>query len=130
MGTFLWGSHNAQLSINWMKIKIGGVSMMKLKKFRVTNFRSVEDSGWIDADDVTALIGTNESGKTNIILPLWKLNPGDIYDPAYAPTFLKANQSKLGFLNGYSIAWTQKINDDTKTVDLFIFFRGPESRTQ
>ena len=26
-------------------------------------------------DDVTALIGTNESGKTNILLPLWKLNP-------------------------------------------------------
>src|SRR6266511_2271414 len=50
-------------------------TMMDLKKFRVTNFRSVEDSGWIETDDVTALIGTNESGKTNIILPLWKLNP-------------------------------------------------------
>jgi hypothetical protein len=48
---------------------------MKLIKFRVTNFRSVDDSGWIDADDVTALIGTNEAGKTNILLPLWKLNP-------------------------------------------------------
>src|SRR2546422_8042397 len=49
--------------------------MMKLKKFQVTNFRSVDDSGWVEADDVTALIGTNESGKTNILLPLWKLNP-------------------------------------------------------
>src|SRR5256885_9637047 len=49
--------------------------MMKLKKFRVTNFRSVEDSGWIETDNVTALIGTNESGKTNVLLPLWKLNP-------------------------------------------------------
>jgi energy-coupling factor transporter ATP-binding protein EcfA2 len=49
--------------------------MMKLRRFRVTNFRSVDDSGWIDTDDVTALIGTNESGKTNILLPLWKLNP-------------------------------------------------------
>lgn len=48
---------------------------MKLLKFRVTNFRSVDDSGWVDVDDVTALIGTNESGKTNILLPLWKLNP-------------------------------------------------------
>ncbi|KAA9005765.1 AAA family ATPase [Histidinibacterium aquaticum] len=26
-------------------------------------------------DDVTALIGVNESGKTNLLLPLWKLNP-------------------------------------------------------
>lgn len=48
---------------------------MKLIRFRVTNFRSVEDSDWIDVDDVAALIGTNESGKTNVLLPLWKLNP-------------------------------------------------------
>lgn len=49
--------------------------MMKLLKFRVTNFRSVEDSGWVDTDNVTALIGTNESGKTNLLIPLWKLHP-------------------------------------------------------
>ena len=48
---------------------------MKLARFRVTNFRSVEDSGWVDVDDVTALIGVNESGKTNLLLPLWKLKP-------------------------------------------------------
>jgi predicted ATP-dependent endonuclease of OLD family len=48
---------------------------MKLLRFRVTNFRSVRDSDWIETDDVTALIGTNESGKTNILVPLWKLNP-------------------------------------------------------
>ncbi|WP_429806922.1 AAA family ATPase [Ensifer sp. B1-9] len=48
---------------------------MRLKQFRVTNFRSVEDSGWIEAEKVTALIGVNESGKTNLLLPLWKLKP-------------------------------------------------------
>lgn len=48
---------------------------MKLTQFRVTNFRSVSDSGWLDVDDVTALIGVNESGKTNLLLPLWKLKP-------------------------------------------------------
>ena len=48
---------------------------MKLTKFKVTNFRSVQDSGWVDMDDVTALIGVNESGKTNLLLPLWKLKP-------------------------------------------------------
>lgn len=48
---------------------------MKLIKYRVTNFRSVKDSGDIDAGDVAALIGVNESGKTNLLLPLWKLNP-------------------------------------------------------
>lgn len=48
---------------------------MKLTRYKVTNFRSVKDSGWIEADDVTALIGVNESGKTNLLLPLWKLRP-------------------------------------------------------
>ncbi|MEM9046017.1 MAG: hypothetical protein AAGC81_15115 [Pseudomonadota bacterium] len=48
---------------------------MKLNRFRVTDFRSVDDSGWLDVDDVTALIGVNESGKTNLLLPLWKLKP-------------------------------------------------------
>lgn len=50
-------------------------AQMKLVAFRVTNFRSVRDSGWIETDDVTAMIGTNESGKTNLLVPLWKLNP-------------------------------------------------------
>jgi energy-coupling factor transporter ATP-binding protein EcfA2 len=54
---------------------------MRMLRFRVVGFRSVRDSGWIDVDDVTALIGENESGKTNLLVPLWKLNPasdGDI----------------------------------------------------
>ena len=48
---------------------------MKLKKFKVTHFRSVMDSGWVSCDDVTTLIGINESGKSNILLALWKLKP-------------------------------------------------------
>jgi AAA15 family ATPase/GTPase len=48
---------------------------MQLKSFRVKNFRSVDDSGLIETDGVTALIGINESGKSNLLLPLWKLNP-------------------------------------------------------
>ncbi|MBV8490457.1 MAG: AAA family ATPase [Candidatus Eremiobacteraeota bacterium] len=48
---------------------------MKLTRYRVTNFRSIVDSGWIDLDDVTTLVGENETGKTNLLLALWKLNP-------------------------------------------------------
>ena len=50
---------------------------MKLLRFRVRDFRSVADSGWIETGDVTAMVGTNESGKTNLLLPLWKLNPAN-----------------------------------------------------
>lgn len=48
---------------------------MNLTRFRVTNFRSIADTDWIDASRVTALIGTNESGKSNILLALWRLKP-------------------------------------------------------
>ena len=48
---------------------------MKLLKYKVTEFRSVSDSGWINCDDVTTLVGINESGKSNLLLALWKLNP-------------------------------------------------------
>lgn len=48
---------------------------MRIARYRVTNFRSIVDSGWIDVDDVTTLVGENETGKTNLLLPLWKLNP-------------------------------------------------------
>ena len=48
---------------------------MLLKQFKVRTFRSVDDSGWVKVSGVTALIGVNESGKTNLLLPLWKLNP-------------------------------------------------------
>lgn len=48
---------------------------MQLTRYRVTNFRSIVDSGWIDVDNVTTLVGENETGKTNLLLALWKLNP-------------------------------------------------------
>lgn len=80
---------------------------MKLIQYRVTDFRSVKDSGWIDVGAVTSLIGTNEAGKTNLLLPLWKLNPAqdgeidalcdyprshyaEIRDAAQKPIFIRA----------------------------------------
>jgi hypothetical protein len=48
---------------------------MRLIRFKVADFRSVDNSDWIDVERVTALIGVNESGKTNLLLPLWKFNP-------------------------------------------------------
>ena len=67
---------------------------MKLIKYRVTNFRSVKDSGDIEGGDVAALIGVNESGKTNLLLPLWKLNPareGDIQPTSDYPKTMFAD---------------------------------------
>ena len=48
---------------------------MKLEKVQVTNFRSVDDSGEFEVDDVTCLVGKNEAGKSAILLALAALNP-------------------------------------------------------
>ena len=48
---------------------------MQLKRARVTKYRSIEDSGWVDFRDVVALVGKNESGKTTFLHALERLNP-------------------------------------------------------
>lgn len=48
---------------------------MQLVSFRVTNFRSINDSGNIAVSQITAMLGRNESGKTNLLRALQSLNP-------------------------------------------------------
>lgn len=50
---------------------------MELNSFRVRNFRSINDSGEIDVSRITAMLGRNESGKSNILRALHSLNPAD-----------------------------------------------------
>jgi AAA ATPase domain len=50
---------------------------MQLTKFRVCNFRNVHDSGWIEVDRLTAFVGQNEAGKSNLCEALYLLNPYD-----------------------------------------------------
>ena len=48
---------------------------MKLVEFRIQNYRSVIDSGPVRVDRQLALLGRNESGKTNLMTALASLNP-------------------------------------------------------
>jgi ABC-type ATPase involved in cell division len=43
--------------------------MMRLSAFRIRNFRSIVDTGWqnLSPDNITCLIGQNESGKTSVL---------------------------------------------------------------
>lgn len=50
---------------------------MHLKSFTVTNFRSINDSGSVDVSQITAVLGRNESGKSNFLRALHSLNPAD-----------------------------------------------------
>lgn len=48
---------------------------VKLKKVRIQNYKSIEDSGEFSVGDLTCLAGKNESGKTAILQALRRLNP-------------------------------------------------------
>ncbi|TPI13054.1 OLD family endonuclease [Mesorhizobium sp. B4-1-3] len=53
---------------------------MRLKKARITNYRSVRDSGWIEFEpNKTILVGPNEAGKSALLKALQQINaPSDI----------------------------------------------------
>ena len=46
-------------------------------RYKVINFRSIEESDWIEAGGNTCLVGTNEAGKTNLLIAPWKPNPAN-----------------------------------------------------
>ncbi len=48
---------------------------MQMVAFRVQHYRSIIDSGWVDAGETTVVVGKNESGKTSLLKALWKFNP-------------------------------------------------------
>ena len=48
---------------------------MRLKAFKVQMYRPILDSGWVDVDDITVIVGKNESGKTALLRALHKFNP-------------------------------------------------------
>lgn len=51
---------------------------MQLTRFRVRKFRNIIDSGEVRVDEnVTCLVGMNESGKTAVLSALHRLNPVD-----------------------------------------------------
>lgn len=53
---------------------------MKLTAFRIKNFRSIVDTGWqcVSPDNITCLIGQNESGKTSVLEGLNVFHSGHI----------------------------------------------------
>lgn len=50
---------------------------MRLASFQITNFRSINDSGSIDTSQITAILGRNDSGKSNLLRALHSLNPAE-----------------------------------------------------
>lgn len=50
---------------------------MNLIKFRIRMYKGIIDSDWVHVNNLTVLVGKNESGKTSLLKALHKLNPPD-----------------------------------------------------
>jgi predicted ATP-dependent endonuclease of OLD family len=53
---------------------------MKLKKVRVQNYRSIEDSEEFEIGDLTCLVGKNEAGKTALLSAMRGLKPSQPFE--------------------------------------------------
>lgn len=87
---------------------------MKLKSARVTDFRSVEDSGEFKVGDLTCLVGKNEAGKTAILSALYGLNPYAAF------AYDKTRDYPRRFVNKFeerSNGTTSKVIDTVWTLD-------------
>lgn len=90
---------------------------MKLKSFQVRMFRNVLDSGLVPIEDVTALVGKNESGKSALLSALHSLNPAkpdaplDI-DDEYPRWLIKDHQISGEIANAVPITATFELDDD------------------
>ena len=53
---------------------------MELVSFRIYNYRSIVDTGWceLSSDNITGIIGQNESGKTSILEALYSFYTGKV----------------------------------------------------
>ncbi|MGJ4963779.1 ATP-dependent nuclease [Bradyrhizobium sp. HKCCYLRH2060] len=79
---------------------------MKLSSFWVQNFRSIEDSGWINVGDLTALVGRNESGKSNLLLALASLNPPGEMQPLNPVKDFPRSRRLEDCKNNTPVVWT------------------------
>jgi predicted ATP-binding protein involved in virulence len=88
--------------------------MMKLKAFRIRNFRSIVDTEWqnISPDNITCLIGQNESGKTSVLESLKVFYSGIISEDV-----LRSDLSLPEVSCRFSIppGWLIKITDNPGT---------------
>lgn len=84
---------------------------MKLTAFRIKNFRSIKDTGWHDLayDNITCLIGQNESGKTSILEGLKAFHDGILIED-----MLRSDLS----MPQVACRFTFDISDFGKTIDM------------
>lgn len=96
---------------------------MIVRSVRITDFRSVEDSGEFEVGPVTCLVGKNEAGKSAILLALAALNPHDatpaVFDKErdYPRRYLTAYATRHGGEDAVAVV-TKWILDEAEMAEI------------
>ncbi|AXW01972.1 hypothetical protein CJO81_15095 [Ralstonia solanacearum] len=94
---------------------------MRLESFRVRNYRSINDSGEITVSRITALLGRNESGKSNLLRALHSLNPISGFE-ALRPIKDFPRHRRLEECTDYtpvlSTTWVLEVDDKKALLDV------------
>lgn len=94
---------------------------MRLESFRVQNYRSINDSGEVAVSQITALLGRNESGKSNLLRALHSLNPIDGFEALKPikdfPRHRRLEECK-DFTPVLSTTWTLSVDEQTELQEL------------
>ena len=48
-----------------------------MQRFRIQNYKKIQDTNWIECNNITAFVGKNEAGKSALFRGLSKINPSD-----------------------------------------------------
>jgi predicted ATP-dependent endonuclease of OLD family len=88
--------------------------MMKISAFRIRNFRSIVDTGWqnLSPDNITCLIGQNESGKTSVLEGLKAFYGGTISEDVLRSDL---SMPEISCRFTFNKGWLLKITDNPGT---------------
>ncbi len=98
---------------------------MNLKEFQVKNYRSINDSGMISVSKLTAFLGRNESGKSNLLHALYSLNPVDGFLPLDKNKHFPRHR-RLAECTDFTpvVISTWELNEDDRQALADIWLRG------
>jgi hypothetical protein len=95
---------------------------MRLEIFRVKNFRSIVDSGPIDVANLTALLGRNESGKSNLLRGLESLNSSNGFGKMRPIKDFPRNRRLGECTDDTELVWTRWSLDESDQEELKALF--------